>query len=60
MDLVAQEPREISLAKKKDLAKFLPLLSEAAKNFYLEFIDDPVQDILDDVDMMEEIEEDID
>lgn len=48
------------ISKKKDLAKFLPLISTEAKEFYCQFIDDPVQDILDDVDMMSEQEEEID
>lgn len=54
-----KDPRPITLAKKNDLIKMMPLLSKDAQNFYVKLLDLPVNEILDDVDMLDSLEDEL-
>lgn len=54
---VTKNKRPISSAKRDDIVKMLPLISPASRQYYIELLELPVQNIADDVDLFEEIEE---
>lgn len=57
IEFETKDPRAITVAKKNDLAKMIPLLSEEAQNFYVKLLELPVTELPDDVDLFDNFED---